>query len=116
MRHLKKGRTFGRSRNQYRALLATLASQLIARGRLRTSEAKAKELRPMVEKLITRAKRGALADRRELARRVPAAAAAKLVRDVAPAMRRRLGGYTRIVRIGPRKSDASRMAIIEFVQ
>ncbi len=116
MRHLKKGRKFGRTKGQREAMFKILASQLILQGRIRTSEAKAKELRPLVEKLVTRARTGSLAARRALARELPPAAAAQLVKTIAPRMAPRPGGYTRIMRIGPRKSDSTRMAIIEFIQ
>lgn len=115
MRHLKKGRKFGRTRGQRRALLNILASQLIMRGRIVTGEAKAKELRPLVERMVTRAREGSLASRRQLARMLPKPAAAKLLSTIAPRMASRPGGYTRIIKAGPRKSDSARMAIIEFV-
>lgn len=116
MRHLKKGRKFGRTRDQRQALFRTLAGQLIVHGRLRTTEAKAKELQPKIEKLITRARTPSLAAQRMLASRLPQAAAQKLIRDIAPRYAGRPGGYTRIIKLGPRKSDSSQMAIIEFVK
>ncbi|MDP3727275.1 MAG: 50S ribosomal protein L17 [bacterium] len=116
MRHLKKGRKFGRTKDQREAMLKILASQLILHGRIITGEAKAKELRPLVEKMVTRAKEHSLASRRDLARKLPASAVAKLVKSVGPSMTSRPGGYTRIIRLAPRKSDSARMAIIEFVQ
>lgn len=116
MRHLKKGRKFGRTADQRRAFLRTLLYQLVMRGRIRTTEAKAKELAPLAEKLVTRARTGTLASRRLLASRLPAAAAAKLISDIAPTMRERRGGYTRIFKLGPRRSDGARMALVEFVQ
>lgn len=116
MRHLKKGKKFGRTRGQRRALLRILASQLVSRERIVTGEAKAKELAPFVEAMVTRAKRASPAARRELIRDLPAAAAAKLVGTIAPRMANRPGGYTRIIKLGPRKSDSARMAVIEFVK
>lgn len=116
MRHRKKGRKFGRTRNQRRALLRNLASDLVMRERIATEEAKAKELRPLVEKMVTIAKRGALSSRRVLASRLSRAAAEKLVKTTAPYYGERHGGYTRIIKLGPRKSDSSRRAIIEFIQ
>lgn len=89
--------------------------QLVMQERLATSEAKAKEIRRSVEKLITIAKGGTLASRRTLAARLPDAAAAKLVKVIAPRFQNRRGGYTRIVKLMPRKSDASRRAIIQLV-
>ena len=116
MRHLKKGRKFGRTRDERRALLRTLAFQLVMRERIRTSEANAKELRPIVESYVTRAKSGRLADRRALSSRLPEAAAAKLMSVIAPRFQNRPGGYIRVIRVGARRSDASEQAIIEFVQ
>lgn len=116
MRHLKKGRKFGRTRNQRRALLRNLMFHLIMEGRIVTGEAKAKEIRPLVEKMVTRAKDGSLAARRDLTRQLPSPAATKLVRIVAPRMGNRPGGYTRITKLGPRKSDSARLAIIEFIE
>lgn len=116
MRHLKRGRIFGRTRDQRKALFRTLFSQLVMHGRIVTSEAKAKELAPFAERMITMARSSALHHRRILASRLPAAAVEKLSKVVAPRMRGRTGGYTRIVKLGPRPSDASRRAIIEFVQ
>ena len=115
MRHLKKGRKFGRTRNQRRSLLRSLAYQLVTHERIQTSEAKAKELAPVVEKLITKAKRDTLATRRLLASRLPSAAAKKLVTVLGPRFRARTGGYTRIIKLPVRKSDASQRAIIELV-
>lgn len=116
MRHLKKGRKFGRTTGQREAMMKILASQLIMHGRITTGEAKAKELRPFVEKMVTRARENSLAARRDLARRLPPPAVAKLMTGVGSSMASRPGGYTRIIRLGPRKSDSARMAIIEFVQ
>lgn len=89
--------------------------QLVMRERIATSEAKAKEIRSSVEKLITLAKGGTLASRRILASRLPDEAAAKLVKVVAPRFQNRRGGYTRIVKLAPRKSDSSRRAIIQLI-
>ncbi len=116
MRHLKKGRTFGRTQDQRRALLRALAHGLVMRERITTTEAKAKELRPVIEKMVSRAKSGTLASRRLLLQRLPAAAVRKLADAIAPRLKDRRGGYTRIIKLPPRRSDASRMAIIEFVK
>lgn len=115
MRHLKRGRKFGRERNQRRALLKSLASSFFMSGRINTTEAKAKELRPFAEKFITRAKFGTLQNRRMLQRFF----SEKVVRKVfetAKANSHRSGGYTRIVKIGPRARDGARMAIIELIK
>jgi len=115
MRHHKKKRVFGRERKQYRALLKTLAYALITRGKIMTTEAKAKELRPFVEKLVTMAKKETLASRRLLIGRVGPKAAKKLSTDIAKKFATRAGGYTRIVKLGRRLKDAAKMAHIEFV-
>ncbi len=116
MRHLKKGRKFGRTSGQRKSLLRALAYQLVMRERLTTSEARAKELAPRIEAMVTTARSGTAAARRRLARRLPAIAVDKLARTLGPRYAERAGGYTRIIKVGPRQSDASRMAIIEFVQ
>lgn len=114
MRHRKKGRKFGREGGQRNALMRTMAGSLFLRGRMYTTEAKAKELRPYVEKLVTRARRGTLADRRALAASLPDAAVRGAMTR-AEAMKDRPGGYTRITKLGVRKGDSARMATIEFV-
>ena len=116
MRHQKRGRKFGRVKKVRLALKRSLLSALILKERIRTTEAKAKELRPQIEKLVTLAKRADFNSRRLALRRLPdAAAVIKLMRDLAPKYSERKGGYVRITKLGPRKSDNARMAIIEFV-
>jgi large subunit ribosomal protein L17 len=115
MRHLKKGRKFGRERDQRQALMKSLASSFFMLGRIKTTEAKAKELRPYAEKLITRAKKGKRVDRQILQRTLSHEVVKKLLNH-ASAFTGRNGGYTRIVKLGSRKSDSARMAIIELVK
>ena len=116
MRHHNKNRKFGRMRDERHALLRSLALSLITRGKITTTEAKAKELRPFVEKLITRGKDSSLASRRLLLSRLHnEAGAKKLITDISPRYQKRSGGYTRITKIPRRQSDASTMAVIEFV-
>ena len=99
-----------------RALLKSLANALVRDERMVTTEAKAKEVRPFVEKLITKAKVGGLSARRLLVSRLGSdTSAKKLVETIAPRYTKRAGGYTRITKLLPRKSDASPQAIIEFV-
>lgn len=90
---------------------------LIAHGKIETTEAKAKELRPMIEKLITKAKEGTLHSKRLVISRLynKGAEAKKLIDEIAPKYREHNGGYTRITKIGRRTGDASSMAIIEFI-
>jgi large subunit ribosomal protein L17 len=115
MRHLKKGRKFGREKDQRRALMKSLASSFFVSGRIVTTEAKAKELRPRVEKIITRAKNYTLASRRRIESELSRSAAQK-VQDAAKTFMSRPGGYTRITKLGARKSDSARMAVIELVK
>lgn len=118
MRHHDANRKFGRSVNQRRALLKGLAASLIEHGRIVTTEAKAKELRPSIEKMVTKAKNPTLAARRLLLSGFynNETVVNKLISDIAPRYTERAGGYTRIIKLAPRKSDASPMAVIEFVQ
>lgn len=116
MRHHNRHRKFGREIGPRRALLRSLAVSLIEHGKIKTTEAKAKTLRPLVEKLVTRARGAKLADQRLLAARLGAVKAMrKLTREIAPRYLARPGGYTRISKLPRRTSDGSRMAIIEFV-
>ncbi len=117
MRHHNKNRTFGRETGQRHALLRSLAVNLIVKGKIETSEAKAKELRPFVEKLVTKARLGTLASRRLVTSRLGGGfAVKKLVDDIAPKYKSRNGGYTRIDKIGARRTgDGSARAIISFV-
>lgn len=117
MRHHNNVRKFGRTKNQRHALMKGLMLSLIAHGRIETSEAKAKELRPMIEKLITKANVGTLASRRLVVSRLYnlKAEADKLITKVAPKFKGQTGGYTRITKVGQRKGDASSMAVIEFI-
>ncbi len=115
MRHGNVNRKFGREGNQRRALLRSLARNLVIRGRIETTEARAKEIRPLVEKMITKGKAPTLAGRRALITALgDARSAAKLI-ATAEGYQGRSGGYLRIVKMGPRKGDAAPMAIIEFV-
>jgi large subunit ribosomal protein L17 len=116
MRHRKAGRKLGRDSAQRRALHAGLAGALIEHGRIRTTEAKAKEVRPIVEEMITLGKRGDVAAHRQAVaflRSKPVAH--KLFAEVAPRFAERPGGYTRVVKIGPRQGDAAPMAYLELV-
>ena len=116
MRKLKKGRKLHRERDQRRALIKILATNLILQGRIKTTRAKAKELASFIEKQITKAKRNSLADIRQLRRYFSKEIVAKLVKEIAPRYKERSGGYTRILKVGPRDSDTSQMVIIEFVK
>ena len=117
-------RKLGRTSDHRKALLRTLATDLIINERIETTEARAKELRSVVEKLITLGKRGGLHARRQAAAYVRKEVAneennqdalQKLFSDLAPRFADRQGGYTRILKVGPRRGDAAPMVIIEFV-
>lgn len=117
MRHHRKNRKFGRKANVRRGFIRSLAIALIEHEQITTTEARAKELRPYIEKLITKAKRGELADRRFISSRLgnQVKLANKLVDQIAPRYAERNGGYTRIIKLPQRAGDASPMALIEFL-
>lgn len=116
MQKRAKGRKLHRETGQRKALLKTLASSLVLRGRIKTTEAKAKELSSFIEKKITKARMGTLAARRELARFFTPRVVKKLMDEIAPLYKNQQGGYTRIIKTDPRTSDSSRMAIIEIIK
>ena len=117
MRHHNANRKFNRSKNQRVALVRGLAQAIILEERVLTTEAKAKELRPKIEKLITRAKNPSLSNRKLLLAGFynNTETVEKLISGIAPRYIERAGGYTRITKIAPRKGDGSKMAVIELV-
>ena len=116
MRHAKAGKKLGRDSSHRRALYANLACSLIEHGRIRTTEAKAKEVRPIAEQMITLGKRGDVhAHRQAVAFLRSKEIAHILFVEIAPRFADRPGGYTRIVKIGPRQGDAAPMAYLELV-
>jgi large subunit ribosomal protein L17 len=116
MRKNKKNRVFGREVGVRTAMLKSLARSLVLKDKIKTTEAKAKEIRPIVEKLVTKAKDGSIASRRIIAARVgEGSPTEKLMTVLAPKYKTRAGGYTRIVKLGRRLSDGAAMAQIEFV-
>jgi large subunit ribosomal protein L17 len=116
MRHRKKGRKLSRTASHRRATLRNMAQSLFRHGRIATTTAKAKELRPFAERLITLAKRGDLHARRLVAARIgDRAVVGSLFDTIAPRFAQRPGGYTRILKLGPRKGDAADMSLIELV-
>ncbi|HMI56770.1 MAG TPA: 50S ribosomal protein L17 [Gemmatimonadaceae bacterium] len=117
MRHRKAGRQLRRTSEQKLALMRSLAKSLIERGAIETTEAKAKELRPFIEKLITKAKTGTLHARRLAGRHVQHRETAdKLFQEVGVKFATRNGGYTRILKVGHRKGDGAEMARIELIE
>jgi large subunit ribosomal protein L17 len=116
VRHQRAGRKLGRDSAHRKALYSNLAGALIEHGRIQTTEAKAKEVRPVVEKMITLGKRGDLAAHRQAVAFLRSKSVAhKLFAEVAPRYAERAGGYTRVVKLGPRQGDAAPMAYLEFV-
>src|SRR5690349_2538153 len=117
MRHTKSRHKLSRDSAHRRALLRNLSKQLIEHERIRTSQAKAKAVKPEVEKLITLAKRGDLHARRQLLSKLgqDKFAVHKLCEEIAPRYEERPGGYTRIVKLGPRRSDSTEMVFLELV-
>jgi len=117
MKHHKSIRKFGRTKNQREALVRSLALSLVEHGKITTTEAKAKELRPFIEKLITKGRDGTLASRRIVTSRLGGNkdGAKKIVDELSKRYQKRDGGYTRIVKLSPRLGDGSKMAIIELV-
>ncbi len=116
MRHGKHNRKFGRETKQRRELLRDLARALILNNKINTTQAKAKSLRPYIEKLVTKAKNKNLAAQKLLISELGRTSAQKLTKETAGRFTGRKGGYIRIINLPPRLSDGSRMAIIEFVQ
>ncbi|MEO8290445.1 MAG: 50S ribosomal protein L17 [Gaiellaceae bacterium] len=116
MRHHKSGRKLGRDSAHRKALYANLSSALIEHGRIKTTEAKAKEVRPIVEEMITLGKRGDLSAHRQAVAFLRSKEIAHILfAEIAPRFTERPGGYTRIVKIGPRQGDAARMVYLELV-
>jgi large subunit ribosomal protein L17 len=116
MRHRKKGRNLSRTPSHRRAVLRNMATSLFRHERIETTTAKAKELRPYAERLITLAKRGDVHARRLAGRKIAdREILTKLFDDIAPRFADRPGGYTRILKVGSRKGDAAEMSLIELV-
>jgi large subunit ribosomal protein L17 len=116
MRHAHKGKKLGRDSAHRKALYANLACSLIEHGRIKTTQAKAKAVKPYAEKMITLGRRGDLHARRQaLAELRTQEVVHKLFAEVAPRMADRPGGYTRIIKIGHRLGDAAEMVYLELV-
>ncbi|MEA1972599.1 MAG: 50S ribosomal protein L17 [Candidatus Cloacimonadota bacterium] len=116
MRHRVKGRKFGRERAHRKALLNNLVKSLITHERLNTTVAKAKEMRSLIERMITYSKKGTVHHRRLAYKTLQNRdLVAKLFNDLAPRFKDREGGYTRVLKAGFRKGDSAEMAYIEFV-
>ncbi len=116
MKHLIKGRKLGRKIGPRRALMKNLAKALILHEKIETTEAKAKELRPFIEKIITCGKKGDLHARRTIIRKIgDELLAEKVLKEISVKYKDRKGGYTRIIKTAIRAGDAAKMAVIELV-
>ena len=116
MRHRKSGRKLGRKAGHRRAVMSNLASRLIEHKRIKTTEAKAKELRMFIEPLVTFARRGDLHARRQVLRKIPHKDIVSILfNDIGPVYTDRDGGYTRIIKLGFRDNDRAPVSMIEFV-
>jgi len=115
MRHNNHNRKFGRKTKVRTALLKSLIVALATKEKIKTTEAKAKELRPIIEKLVTKGKTDTVASRRLIISRVGSLTVANRLIKLGTKYEKRAGGYTRITKLSPRLSDGSPMAVIEFV-
>lgn len=116
MRHNVHGRKLGRTTAHRKALFRNQLSSLVESGGIRTTLAKAKALQPMADRMVTQGKRGTVHARRLVRRWIPKRdTVSKLFDEIAPRFGERLGGYTRIIKLGPRKGDGAEMAVLEFV-
>ncbi len=115
MPRIKNKRRFGRKRDQRKALFNSLVRALVLKEKIKTTETKAKELQSLVEKMVTKAKEDNIHVRRLLEKRLSPEISYKLVKEIGVRYKDRPGGYTRILKLGPREQDGARMAIIEFV-
>ena len=116
MRHRRKGKKLGVNPSHRRALLANLAENLIIHKRIKTTDARAKELRRYIEPLVTKAKKGDVNSIRMIARKIRHKNIINiLLSDIAPVYEKRNGGYTRIIKLGFRDNDRASVSLIEFV-
>ena len=119
MRHGKKGRKLNRTASHRKALKSNLAASLVIHKRIRTTDAKAKEVRGFVERLVTYAKKGDVHGRRLIMKKINGTLGKKianiLIHDIAPVYKDREGGYTRIIKLNNRKNDNAPVSILEFV-
>lgn len=118
MKHHKSKRTFDRKRDQRTAFVRSLAEALILRGKILTTEARAKEIRPYVEKLITKGKSGTISARRDISSKLGGRpqVVKKVVDDLSKRFKDQQGGYTRITKVHKKSSDGRKSAVIEFIK
>ena len=119
MRHQKRGRKFNSTDSHRKAMMSNLASALILHKRIKTTDAKGKELRSFIDRLITYAKKGNVHGRRLIQKRIQGKHSKQianiLIHDIAPNCENRNGGYTRMIKIGNRKNDNAMVSLIEFI-
>jgi len=119
MRHQKKGRKLNRTASHRKALFSNLASSLVIYKKIRTTDAKGKELRSFIERLVTYAKKGDVHGRRLIQKRITGKRGKEianiLIHDIAPAYADRHGGYTRLIKLNNRKNDRAPVSLIEFI-
>ena len=119
MRHQKRGRKFNRTASHRKAMMSNLASALIIHKRIRTTDAKGKELRGFIDRLVTYAKQEDVHARRLIQRRIQGKRAKQianiLIHDIAPTYKNRNGGYTRLIKLNNRKNDNAPVSMIEFI-
>lgn len=115
MRHHNAKRKFGRVKKVRDGLMKSLALSLVTKSKIKTTDSKARELRPFVEKMVTTGKSGTVAARRNLISKIGIIGANKIMKDISPKYAERSGGYTRITKLPQRVSDGSFMAVVEFV-
>ena len=119
MRHQKQGRKLNRTASHRKALMMNMASSLVLHKRIKTTDAKAKELRGYIERLVTYAKKDSVHGRRLILQKLPGSRGKKianmLIHEIAPEFKDRNGGYTRITKLGNRKNDNAPVSLIEFV-
>jgi len=116
MRHLKKRNKIAKTRNQRKAIYRAMAANLILKEKIITTEARAKKIKPFIEKIISRSKQNTLVNRRYLLRFFSKKVVDKLLKEIGVRYQQRPGGYLRIVKIGVRKNDATKMVILEMIK
>lgn len=116
MKHLRKNRKFGRTADYRKSFIWNLGNSLILKERIKTTEARAKEIRPLVEKVVSKAKIDNLSNRRLLLKTLGVKTVNKLFKELGPRFKERKGGYLRILKLGARKNDGAKTAIIEFIK
>lgn len=114
MRHRVFGRQLGRSGDKRKALFRNLIGELIIRGKIITTVAKAKAIKPLIDKLVTKAKKGTLAGRRKIFGQLPKEAAVALVNTIVPQLKARTSGFSRIIRTAPRSGDNAQMVVLAW--